>query len=373
MTTSAESFRRRQLLRTVAGLAAACGAPAWAQRSHTTWAVPFYRPTDVAAGLYEHWAPPRAQAWVTATGWLASALQALSDAAPAAAALAREQAQAAWLQAVDAWERLATVQFGPLIQRRSARQVDFTPTRPELIQRAIERAPASAADMERIGTPAKGLPALEWLLWSRPALLRPGGPACAYAVQVAAELARDALALQAAFQAGAGRDWDRDTEAGDAAFSEFINQWVGALERLRWAHMEKPLREAASRADRAAASPEGFPRRASGGTAASWARQWQALRELAVFTGDADAPAPAAGQGVVPLETYLRGRGLNPLADAWVRQVERAGAALRALQPAPAARVLAAGRELAQVKRLAEVEVAPALEVGIGFSDADGD
>ena len=76
---------------------------------------------------------------------------------------------------------------------------------------------------------------------------------------------------------------------------------------------------------------------------------------------------------MVPLETYLRGRGLNPLADAWVRQVERAGAALRALQPAPAARVLAAGRELAQVKRLAEAEVAPALEVGIGFSDADGD
>lgn len=368
-------IRRRRLLcaGAAAGFAAAVGAPVWAQRSHATWAVPFYRPADVAAGLYRHWAPARALAWVDATAQLQSALQALSDATtPAAATPVRQQARTAWLQAVDAWERLATVQFGPLIERRSARQVDFTPTRPALIQRAIERAPDSAQDMERIGTPAKGLPALEWLLWSQPLLLRPGSPACAYAVQVAAELARDALALQAAFKAGAERDWDNDMEAGDAAFAEFINQWVGALERLRWAHMEKPLRENASRGARAA-SPEGFPRHASGATAASWARQWQALREMAMFTGDAQAPAPAAGQGVVPLETYLRGRGLNPLADAWVQQVERTDTALRKLQPAPGPRVLAAARELAQTKRLAEADVAPALEVGIGFSDADGD
>jgi predicted lipoprotein len=32
-----------------------------------------------------------------------------------------------------------------------------------------------------------------------------------------------------------------------------------------------------------------------------------------------------------------------------------------------------AGRALADLKKLAEAEVAPALEVSIGFSDADGD
>jgi len=38
-----------------------------------------------------------------------------------------------------------------------------------------------------------------------------------------------------------------------------------------------------------------------------------------------------------------------------------------------AERVLAAARELAALKRLMEDQVAPVLEVVIGFSDADGD
>ncbi len=36
-------------------------------------------------------------------------------------------------------------------------------------------------------------------------------------------------------------------------------------------------------------------------------------------------------------------------------------------------RVLQAAKELSALKRLAEAEVAPALQVSIGFSDADGD
>ena len=85
------------------------------------------------------------------------------------------------------------------------------------------------------------------------------------------------------------------------------------------------------------------------------------------------ATPPTPGQGLVPVETYLRGRGLNPLADRLVAAVQHGGRTHGrpgARQPAP---LLEAAKALAALKRLVEAEVAPALQVTIGFSDADGD
>ena len=322
---------------------------------------PLYRPADVVAGLYRHWAPPRSAAFSRAAEALVQALDHRCAAGAGEATLA--DARARWRDTVAAWEALSTVPFGPLVERRSARQIDFTPTRPELIRRAIPRAPAGAADMERIGTPAKGLPALEWLLWTEPAA--PGTAACAYAREVAADVAREAAALQAAFAADAQKTWDE--EASDGAFAEFVNQWLGGLLRLRWQHIERPVREGGSGGR---AAPQ-LPRRASGGTAASWAAQWQALRALAI--ADPAAPAPRPGEGVVALDTYLRGRGLSALAGRWRQRIEAGDRAMRTLAPGPRDRLLNAAAGLAQAQRLAEAEVAPALRVSIGFSDSDGD
>lgn len=349
----------------VAVVFAACGVSVQAQQKHAQVAVPFYRPSEAAQGLYRGLLAPRAQTFAREAAALSAPVQALCDADRASASTALAAARAAWQRAVDAWERLAAVPLGPLIERRSMRQLDFTPARPELIERAIQGQPAGPADMERVGTPAKGLPALEWLLWARFASsASPATPACLYAVQVAKDLTLHAAALEQAVEAAAEQTWDE--ARGDVAFTEFINQWVGATERLRWAQIDKPRREAATRGQRSPA----YPRQASGQTAASWARQWQVLRELAVFQG---REAPRPGQGVVPLETYLRGRGLNALAGRWARQVDRAGAAMQGLRPGDARRLDAAVRELAALKALAEAEVAPALEISIGFSDADGD
>jgi predicted lipoprotein len=273
------------------------------------------------------------------------------------------EARARWKDAVAAWEALSTVPFGPLVERRSARQIDFTPTRPELIRRASARAPAGAADMARIGTPAKGLPALEWLLWTEP--LPAGGPACAYAREVAADVAREAVALQAAFASALDQPMDED--GADAAFAEFVNQWLAGLLRLRWQQMERPVRE---RGSGGRAAPQ-LPRRYSAGTAASWAAQWQALRALALAAPGAAPPPP--GEGVVPLDTYLRGRGHAALADRWRQRIDASDRTMHALVPGPRHRMLSAARDLAQTQRLAESELAPALRVSLGFSDSDGD
>lgn len=362
---------RRQFLWATAWLGfAGTGSLAWAQSQHATIAVPFYRPLDCVLGLYKHWAPQRVQAWVDCTEQLHSALQHLHRTPAPQASPA--QARAAWLQALNAWEPLATVPLAPLIQRRSIRQVDFAPTRPALIQRAIERAPTGASAMQLVGTPAKGLPALEWLLWAQP--LKPGSPASAYAVEVAAELTREALALQAAFQKAANDEWNE--ASADAAWAEFINQWIAGLERLRWAQMEKPWREqqtrrTSSKSTNSTSGSATFPRPFSGATAQSWAQQWQVLRELAVSSSEL---GPVPGQGVVSLESYLRGRGLTALADRWMQRIERSDAAMAQLQTTGmGSGLLLASRELAQTKRLAEADLATALEVSIGFSDADGD
>jgi predicted lipoprotein len=249
------------------------------------------------------------------------------------------------LNSLTAWERLSAVNFGPVLERRSQRQIDFTPTRPRMIEKAVRSAPANAADMELIGTPAKGLPALEWLLWVKP--IQPASAECRYAVRVAAEITREAEVLQAAPKPGLD---------DSAALSEWVNQWVGGLERLRWSNMEMPARVALTSGGKAAAD---FPRGVSSASAASWAAQWDALQHLA--------------NGPVSLTSILRQRGKDVTADALVQAISLADVALQGLSISDAPRILAAAKQLAALKRLVENEVAPALGVNIGFSDSDGD
>lgn len=331
-------------------------------------AVPFYTPGHFMHGVYRFWYVPQAEDFARQTAALPDAIAAVCDAAATTGDTALQEARRQWIGTAAAWDRLSGVQIGPLVQRRSARQIDFTPTRPELIKRAIQTAPADATAMELIGTPAKGLPALEWLLWAQP--VTSGTPACRYAVQVAADIGREATALLADFSELAARGAN-DDEAHGPAMGELVNQWVGGLERLRWADMEKPTLRASSESDKGTgASNAGYPRNLSSQTAGSWEARWQALRTLTV--SQANEPPPP-GMALVPLETYLRGRGLNSLANTLVNSVATADRSLKDLSPTNRAGITVATRELTRLKRLAEAEVAPALEVPIGFSDADGD
>jgi predicted lipoprotein len=330
-------------------------------------AVPFYTPATFMQGVYQYGYAPKAADFARQSAALSDVITGWCDGNAASSGPQLARVRTHWQATATAWDRLAGVQMGPLVQRRSARQIDFTPTRPALIERAIQAQPTDAPAMERIGTPAKGLPALEWLLWTRP--ITPGAPDCRYAAQVAADIGREAQALSTAFSALAAQTSSDQEDSAGAAMAELVNQWVAGLERLRWAAMEKPTLSAASGAHQGVRLA-GYPRNASGNTGASWAAHWQALRTLAVATPGA---APAPGMALVSLEDYLRGRGLNPLADTLVQGVARADKALNKLTPAQRAGLSVAVRELAQLKKLAEAEVAPALEVNIGFSDADGD
>lgn len=317
--------------RTLQGLAGACGITM----------VGAAGAANLSADLHHAWSMPRAAEFAAASAQLAPAIEILCTAPAAEPAL--HGARQHWLNTLFAWERLSGVAFGPVLERRSQRQIDFTPTRPRLIEKAVKSAPANAAEMELIGTPAKGLPALEWLLWVKP--VQPGSAECRYAVQVAAEVAREAAALA-----------DAPALAVDSqtALSELVNQWIGGLERLRWANMEMPTRVALTSGGRDAAE---FPRSAAQANAASWAAQWDALQNLAI--------------GPVSLASALKARGKD--AAGLAESVRLADVTMRGLDGNDTSRLLEAAKQLAALKRLLENEVAPALGVNIGFSDADGD
>lgn len=353
----------RQLL-SAAALVLLVAAPAQAQEVEAHMAIPFYNTAHAVQGLYGKWYAPQSKAALQSAQSLRQALQAHCAADAAGDAGTLKAARQAYVQSAVRWSALSAVALGPLVERRSARLVDFRPMRPALLKKAIQSAPAHLAAMERIGAPAKGYPALESLLWTQPAA--PQTPACAYAVLVAEEIAAELGLLEQGFAGLASQDWSEDGDATTEAMAEFINQWVGGLERLRWADMEKPLRSAGS----AGSKPPAWEHLASGSTLEIWRAHWQGLRALAVSV---DRKVPQPGTDIVPIESYLRGRGLNPLADRWLKAVDEADAGMRAMNEPTAKAVDAATRPLSRLKRLMEGEVAPALEVNIGFSDADGD
>lgn len=339
-------------MRSIASAAIACIAFAAAAAAPMREAAPFYTPEQFVHGFYTHWMLPRAREFATASQALVASTTSHCDSGSA------EPPKTQWIAAMTAWIRLATIAVGPVLARKSLRTIDFEPARAQAIERAVAAAPAGAAAMESIGGPAKGFGALEWLLWTRPA--RPSTPECRYAIEVAADIAREASALQRAIDELAQRDWEPDDAA--VAMSEIVNQWIGAIERLRWAAMDKPLRAAQGR-------KPAYPRSASGATREQWRAQWDAVAALA--SGDGALPAP--GTSVVSIVAYLRGRGLNGIADALAASVRAADARMHAVDPAHSNTVIAATTVLQPLKRTAEGRVAPALKIRIGFSDADGD
>lgn len=356
-----DAARRRLLLVTLAAVA----LPLPAQQLPPHVALPFYAPLDFMQGAWRRWYAPRAQDFVQRAQALAAALSS-ACLAPAGDRAALQAARTAWNETALAFSRLSAVAVGPLVRRRSVRQIDFMPTRPALIRRAIADAPAELAALERVGTPAKGLPALEWMLWSQPAAV--GAPACRYAALVAEQVLAEARALEQGFSslAGAspGADDEAAAEAAAVAMAELVNQWIGGVERLRWPSMDKPLRSAPQ------GKPPAYPRDLAGQAEPTWAAQWQGLRTLAVAPGNA---VPQPGTDLVSLETYIRARGLNPLAERWVAAVRKVDTAVAAAHADAAPSVQAAAQALAGLKQLAEAELAPALNIRIGFSDADGD
>ena len=339
-------LRRRLIGWTVAALPIGSFGQASVPLHDPRIAAPFVTPSQFVRSALEQHFVPAAEAFARSTAALAEQLG-----AGCADDGRQDAARAGWRAAMLDWERLSAVAVGPLLERRSARSVDFWPARPVMVRAAIEAQPTTALDLERIGAPAKGLPALEWLLWQG----RVDARHCAYARLLADDCAREARAILAGFQALSQRAWD--DESALPVLHEWVGQVVGGLEQLRWKKIGKPARSGRR---------DDWPRGFSGSTRAAWQAHAEGLRRMLLGPG-------GGGIALGSLDALLRGRGHLALAAELERAALQAGRAVAAADPARAPTVAAAQQALARTKAVVEDKAAGALQITVGFSDADGD
>ena len=120
---------------------------------------PYYNAEQALQGVYRHRLPTLAKAFEQSAAQLVSRTEAHCQGQASLTEL-----RTSWLQTLVHWQALSSPEIGPLVARRSQREIDFWPARERLLRQALAKAPQTLADMERVGTPAKGFPAYEQLL-----------------------------------------------------------------------------------------------------------------------------------------------------------------------------------------------------------------
>lgn len=326
-----------------------------------------YSAEQALQGVYRYRLPALAQAFEQSSAQLVNRANAHCQ---GQATLADLRTQ--WQQTLVSWATLSSLEVGPLVTRRSQREIDFWPTRERLLRQALAKAPQTLADMARVGTPAKGFPALEQLLTTASgSALAPA--TCHYAGLVAQGIAAEARTLNTDFSALAKKDWSESPEDATSAFAEWLNQWLGGLERLRWAHIEKPIQT--HRTTGAPSSePVAFPRLSREANLADWRAQWSSLQAMARLRPGQYATPPVPGEALIPIEALLIGKGQLALAQRWAKALDGAGVDFAALTPQSSDnQLLVTAQRMKALTVLYQNEVAAALDVPLGFSSADGD
>lgn len=334
--------------------------------SVTAVAFPFYNATQVLEGLHNHHLQPQAQHWHTQAQAMTLAMTQHCHGQTDLTAVRQ-----AWLNSLQAWQRVGTPAIGPVLQRRTQREIDFWPVRPTLLAKGLAKQPQSVADLRTIGTPAKGYPALEQLL--QHADQRLPAPECHYATLLAQAIENEANAVLQSTNTQPPYHWAEQPERTAEAFAEWINQWLAGLERLRWAYIEKPLRVHQSAGRNHHMSVE-FARQTPTANLADWRAQWHSLYHQARLVPEQRQQPPQPGQSLIAIEALLIGKGHLAMAQRWAQALDQVEHRMADLTPSSGTRNWLATAEAMQVVvTLYQNEVASALDVPLGFSDADGD
>ncbi|THF56852.1 imelysin family protein [Pseudothauera rhizosphaerae] len=317
---------------------------------------PYVQPSQWLTALAQQRLAPGYTTLAGRVDALAEALDAACAGQPEAAAAARER----WREAALSLRALSPLPFGPVLETRVLRRIDFWPTRPAQIERSIAQYAAKPQDTARIGLSARGLPAIEYLLFDAGrASLAEDAAACRYTAWLAHDAAAAVHETAAAWPAWVDGLAEADAERDAQLIRDGINILIGSTEVLRLKYLEKPLRHRAG-------PPETDAWRSGAGRAALTA-YFDGLRV-----------GLQGGEGLYGLTAVMRGRGLLVLADRLDTQITATAAALAALPEdfgAEAARPAAEAlmTELGRLQRLLAEDVADAMKVTVGFGESDGD
>jgi predicted lipoprotein len=297
---------------------------------------------------------------------------------PGPAAL--DSARSAWKETALAWAALQAVRVGPIADQTP--RIGFWPTRPNLIEQGLAASDNLDSNRLEARTPsaAKGLPALEWLLFSQPAdavvaALQDSlkGPRRGrYLAAAATDLRRAAGVILSEWKGATGAAF-ADPASGtryptsQMAVEELIKGLVASLEEMKNGKVLTP----------AGAKSEGRPQ------PDAVESPYAALSLDILAANLAGAEAAFSGQG--PAD---RGAGLNAYMEDLGSAIparltegfSKARAALAAVPPPlsvsvvnQGAKVTALGAALTDLVVTVKNDVASTLGFNITFTDNDGD
>lgn len=196
---------------------------------------------DVLAHLADQVILPAEQAFADQAAATTLAVQAVCDNKDPAAA------RTAWRALRTTWNLTNSFNFGPALDQNQPSSLDFWPVRVDTIEAAITAAPASidAAYIDSLGTSAKGMPALEYLLFTAPEA--EPGPRCAFMVELAADIEQRSAEIADAWQtthaealrsAGHGSSVYPSEKAG---LDAVVNATIEGLYRIVKTKLDRPL------------------------------------------------------------------------------------------------------------------------------------
>lgn len=298
---------------------------------------------------------------------LAQALAATCDNGDAA------PAQAAWRALRDSWSVTGAFAFGPVAEQMQAGPLDFWPVRTDTIEAKILEAPAAidAAYIDALGTSAKGLPALEYLLFAGP--IDPKSPRCAYAVALADDVVRRTGELADAWQTGAAEALRTAGHGSTIYTSEqlgldaVVNATIENLYRMVKDKLDRPLGNLTGSAPDPAISESIF----SHGGRVDLERNLDGFERVYLGADLESGGDPGLGALVAARDAALDERILAQLAvaRAALAAFDRLDTALVDDRSA----VQTARDELDALRRLIKLDVASLLGVTLSLSDNDGD
>ncbi len=227
-----------------------------------TASAPLHSPEAVMASLGETVILPDYRAFAEGSAAAAAAATAFC-AAPDSAGL--DGLRAAWWALRSPWKQAEVMRFGPYREQpwRIGPAIDTWPGDPTVWQEILDD--TAEIDVDLYGTTRKGMPPVEWLLWEGGdaaladfTAAETGARRCALLTALSDELAREAAAMVTAWDPDQ-QDWLAQLTAagtvpvpegeapffedGDAAFSEYANRLIFAVEDTRLMRLSKPFGE----------------------------------------------------------------------------------------------------------------------------------
>jgi predicted lipoprotein len=288
-------------------------------------------------------------------------------------------ARDAWWASRAPWKRNEAVAFGPYASPDSfGAAIDFWPCRAPSVDAVL--AATDPIDPDLLGAAAKGLPALEYLIYD-PAVdvvaeSSPGSRRCEYLAAVSSRLAEDASSIREAWDPAAGDFLGELVEAGrgsktydsiEMALGEVVNRLVYDLEAVRGEKLGVPLGSTAGGVPQPASAESRF----SGRSIEDVRDSLRGVEEVC-FGADVDNAQSLVG--------YLEGIGRDDLGPELREAFEASYGALDAI-PEPLTTAVVENPELVQaaadaigvVQRLIQTDVINAMGLMLTFTDADGD